>query len=124
MLKKLTMALFLGAFAFAFAAASLTAQIADITITDKEIDLYIKYATAGSPEAQAKVAQASDPATFASAVGKIQTYVALKATGQPDNIITQALASAPFKYSDAEVALIKSKEADLLAAYKKLTGQP
>jgi hypothetical protein len=126
MINKLCFALLVGVFALALAASNIIAQVGvtDTTLTDKDIDLFIKYATASSTEEQVAAFQGSglDAAKWAAAQGKLTTYLGIVSTGQPAATVKAMLSSLPYKYSDAELALINAKEKDLVAAYKKMTG--
>ncbi|MDR2142285.1 MAG: hypothetical protein LBR11_10960 [Deltaproteobacteria bacterium] len=126
MLSKLSLALFAGAFFIALSAANLFAQAApaDPTLTETDIKLFLDFANAASPEAQGKVLASSgkSPTEGPMIIGKITTIIGIRAAGLPAEQEKAALSSNPtFKFSDAELALIKAQEADLIAAYKKLT---
>jgi hypothetical protein len=122
------MVLFAGAAVFALASASLFAQVPgvkDVTLTEKDVKTFIEFANS-TPEAQAKLMSDSglDPVNWASALGKISLVVGLRAMGQSADMEKNMLAQNPtFKYSDAELALINANEAELVASYKKMTGQ-
>jgi hypothetical protein len=129
MCKKLFLALIAGAFIVSLvSAANLFAQmpaLQDTTLTEKDINLFISVMNA-PPADQAKIYadNQADPMAFASSMAKISTIVSIRAMGQGDAVEQQALAATQFKYSDAELALIKSNEAALIAAFKKAANLP
>ncbi|MDR1608758.1 MAG: hypothetical protein LBT38_10185 [Deltaproteobacteria bacterium] len=122
MLKKLSLALFLGA--FVLSAASLTAQVVGVTLTEKEIDLYLTFTNSRGPRPDLGMYQRANPTYFSGVMGKINNYLFLKLSNQSDDALHKALATSLFKYSQEEIELLKSRDAELSAAFKKLSGHP
>ncbi|MDR2422823.1 MAG: hypothetical protein LBE01_05530 [Deltaproteobacteria bacterium] len=126
MCKKICGAVFaIFAVALLSSGVLLAQGVKDVTLTDAEIQTFIKVAgSATDPVAMSKIIADSklDPMKWASAQGKLSFILGIRAMGQGTDAEKAMLGGNPmFKFSDAELDLINKNEAALLAAYKTMT---
>jgi hypothetical protein len=120
MLRKIS-AMIAAVAAVAMFSAVLHAQLANVTISQDDIDLYVKVIDAGADSAP--LVQGVDPAHFAAANTKIGFFAALVGSGQDEATRKAALGANPaFSFTDEEIALLNQNADPLAAAYKKSLG--
>jgi hypothetical protein len=95
-----------------------------VTITQADVEWYVKAADSGATGLSEAIAKSSDPERYAAVSGKLTTVAGIFSAITDKSQRNASIESIPtIQYTPEELTLLETNEAEIVAALKKISGQ-